>query len=107
MKLNIFGKERSTNEGRKFMTYFTRLTNKSTGETKTFSVKFRQDCDAPSLSDCPCVIDVPREKINLSEKPVYDKETGDVVFYTRDIWVSFWKMVGPFVDHSLDDWGDD
>lgn len=107
--MNIFGK--SVNyEGRNFASYFTRLTNKKTGEVQTFNVKFRQDADQPDLIDCPCVISVPREKMNLQEKPIKDKDTGEFVVdedgdvkISRNIWISQWEMVGPFIDHSLDD----
>ena len=109
MQLNIFGKTVNY-EGRSFTTYFTRLTNKTTGETKSFNVKFRQEASQPDIFDCPCIIEVPREKMNLQEKPIQDKDTGDYVTdeagdvkISRNIWISKWEMVGPFVDHSLDD----
>lgn len=109
MDLNIFGKAVSY-EGRTFNTYFTKLTNMRTGEEKTFNVKFRQSASQPDLSDCPCIIRVSREKINLQEKPIKDKD-GDIVFdengevkMSRNIWVSAWEMVGPFIDHALDDY---
>lgn len=110
MQMNIFGKLVS-HEGRSFATYFTRLTNKNTGETRSFNVKFRQEAGQPDISDCPCIIEVPREKMNYQEKVIYDKETGDPVVdeaggvkISNNIWVSKWSMIGPFVDHSLDDY---
>ena len=110
MKLNIFGKEMSY-QGKRFNTYFTRLTNTATGETKSFNVKFRQSCGEPEMNECPCIIEVPREKLNLTEKVIYDKETEEPVYdeegnlkHSRVIWISQWSMVGPFIDHSLDDW---
>lgn len=110
MNLTIFGKS-VTYEGRTFASYFTKLTNKKTGEQKTFNVKFRQSCDQPDLFDCPCIIEVPREKMNQQEKAIIDKETGfplvdenGEVKISRTIWVTEWSMVGPFIDHSLDDY---
>lgn len=109
-KMNIFGKEKIF-EGKRFNTYFTKMTNTETGETKTFNVKFRQSCGEPDLDECPCVIDVPNEKRNLVEKPIIDKDTDEVVVgedgivkVSRTIWISGWEMVGPYVDHSLDSW---
>lgn len=109
-RMNIFGKEKIF-EGRKFSTFFTRLTNAETGETKAFNVKFRQSCGEPDLDECPCIIDVPVEKRNLVERPIIDKDTdepvmGDdgIVKMSRTIWISGWEMVGPYVDHSLDSW---
>ena len=110
MQMNIFGKQVS-HEGRTFATYFTRLTNTKTGETKSFNVKFRQEASQPDIFDCPCIIEVPREKMNLQEKVIYDKETdlpvtdedGNVKI-SNNIWISQWSMVGPYVDHALDDY---
>lgn len=106
----IFGKERMA-EGRKFDAYFTRLTNSKTGEIKVFNVKFRQCCGNPDISFCPCIIDVPDEKRNLSEKAMFKKDSGEPLYngdgsikVSRTIWISEWVMVGPYVDHSLDDW---
>ena len=110
MQMNIFGKTVSY-EGRSFTSYFTKLTNKNTGEIKTFNVKFRQEANQPDIFDCPCTIEVPREKMNLQEKAIMDKESGlplvdenGEVKISRNIWVSQWSMVGPFIDHSLDDY---
>lgn len=109
-QMNIFGKERIA-DGRKFNTYFTRLVNSRTGETKTFNVKFRQSCGEPDMNLCPCIIDVPDEKRNLSEKVIFKKDSNEPLYnddgsikVSRTIWISEWFMVGPYVDHSLDDW---
>lgn len=110
MQINVFGKAVSWN-GKTFASYFTRLRNSKTGEEKTFNVKFRQDCDQPELKNCPCIIEVPREKMNLQEKIIMDKESGlpfvdenGQVKISRNIWISAWDYIGPFIDHSLDDY---
>ena len=109
MQMNVFGKQ-VNHEGRTFTTYFTKLTNKNTGESRSFNVKFRQEAGQPDIFDCPCTIEVPREKMNYQEKVIYDKETGEPVSdedgnvkISNNIWISKWSMIGPFVDHSLDD----
>lgn len=110
MQINVFGKAVSWN-GKTFASYFTRLRNSKTGEEKTFNVKFRQECGQPDLKDCPCIIEVPREKINLQEKIIMDKETDTPIVdengqvkISRNIWVSDYQYICPFVDHSLDDY---
>lgn len=111
LELTIFGKSKTNREGRKFDVFFTRLTNKTTGESTSFNVKFRMNGPQLDLSECPCVIRVPRTKINRSEKPildpegepVYDEESGELKV-SRTLWVTTWEMVGPYVDHSLDDY---
>jgi len=110
MKMNLFAKNVSWN-GKTFPSYFTKLTNKTTNAEHTFNVKFRQTCEGPDSKDCPCIIEVPKGKGNVTEKPIIDKDTdmplvdanGEVKI-SRTIWVSEWNMVGPFVDHSLDDY---
>lgn len=109
MTMNIFGKLVNY-DGRGFNAYLTRLTNKNTGEQKSFTVKFRQSCGQPELNECPCVIEVPKGKANMTERVIYDDNgdpmTNDLgeIKMSRTIWVSEWSMVGAFVDHSLDDY---
>lgn len=109
ISMNIFGKAVSWN-GKTFATYFTKLHNNKTDEDVAFNVKFRQECDQPPLADCPCTIEVPRAKMNLQERIIVDKDTeapamnaDGSVKISRNIWVSEWKYLAPFVDHSLDD----
>lgn len=110
MEMNIFGKSVSW-QGKTFSTYFTKLVNNATGEIRTFNVKFRQECDQPDIHECPCIIEVPREKMNLQESPIIDRDTKEPVLddegnvkISRTIWVSGWEMKGPFIDHALDAW---
>ena len=113
MKLNIFGKKGTSKDGRAFPIYLSTLTKKDGTEMKV-SVKFRQDAKQPDLADCPCVIEVDKKNANLTIKEIKDAETGELlydettgeVFRSMSLWVAAWKMVGPYVDHSLDDFED-
>lgn len=111
MKMNIFGKSIEF-EGKKFPGYTGRLTKK-TGEELTVTVKFRQECGGPELKACPCVIEFPKSAANLVIKtlkdsdgqPLYNEASGEVKT-SKTLWIADWKMVGPHVDHSLDDFED-
>lgn len=110
MKLNIFCKQGKSKDGRAFPIYLSTLTKKDGTEMKV-SVKFRQDAKQPDQDDCPCVIEVDKKKANLSIKEIKDAETGELLYdettgevkTSKTLWVAAWKMVGPYVDHSLDD----
>ena len=110
MKLNIFGKKGTSKDGRAFPIYLSTLTKKDGSEIKV-SVKFRQDAKQPELSECPCIIEVDKKNANLTVKDIKDPETGEYLYdeasgevkTSKTLWVSAWKMVGPYVDHSLDD----
>ena len=110
MRINVFGKQVEF-QGKKFAAYTGRLTKKS-GEELTVTVKFRQDCGAPDLKECPCQIEFPKEGANLVMKTIKGEdgmplvnEMGEVKS-SKTLWISKWKMVGPYVDHSLDDFED-
>ena len=112
MKINIFGKSIEF-QGKKFAAYTARLTNKNTGEEITVTVKFRQDCGGPDLKACPCIIEFPKQAANLAIKdlkdpdgmPLVNEATGEEK-KSKTLWISDWKMVGPYIDHSLDDFED-
>ncbi len=111
MKINVFGKSIEY-QGKKFPAYTGRLTNKD-GTELTVTVKFRQDCGGPDLKDCPCQIEFPRQNANLVIKdlkdsdgmPLVNEATGEVK-KSKTLWIAAWKMVGPYIDHSLDDFED-
>ena len=49
--------------------------------------------------------------MNLQERIIVDKDTeapamnaDGSVKISRNIWISEWKYLAPFVDHSLDDY---
>ncbi|MBO7735742.1 MAG: hypothetical protein J6S67_24455 [Methanobrevibacter sp.] len=109
MKVLVFAKKRQTKDGRAFTAYVTKLPRKD-GTELTAGVKFREECGAPTLEECPCYVMVDKKDANLAtkNKEITDEETGeirDVVQYT--LWVSKWsKSPEEYVDHSLDDFED-
>lgn len=109
MKLLIFGKKRTSREGRDFTTYFTKL-HKTDGTEITTSVKFTEKAGAPNLEDCPIYIDVEKKDANLAEKVknVTDLDTGEIShIQDKTLWVKKWtKNPEKYVDTSLDDFVD-
>ena len=87
---------------------------KKDGTKLGVSIKFRQECGQPDLKDCPCVVEIAKDKANLEIRQIKDQETGEYVYDEttgeikegRTLWVSDWKMIGPYVDNSLDDFED-
>lgn len=98
--VNIFKKEKTTKEGRKFNSYLTRITNKASHEEVSASVKFEEGCDAPK--DYPVRIDVVNGSV--SSKKYQDPVTKEEkLSYT--LWVREWKKSEQaYEDKSLDDW---
>lgn len=109
MKVLVFAKKRQTKDGRAFTAYVTKMPRKD-GTDLTAGVKFREECGAPNLEECPCYIEFDKQNANLAtrNREIVDEETGevkDVVQYT--LWVSKWeKSPEKYVDHSLDDFED-
>lgn len=105
MKLTIFAKKRTTEDGKKsFYTYFTKL-NKKDGTEITSSVKFREDCGQPDGKACPMNIVVDKSDANFNEKGItYEDKDGNVQdAIERVLWISDWKEGEPYVDTSLDE----
>lgn len=98
--VNVFKKEKTSKEGRKFNSYLTRLTNKSTGEEVSASVKFEDGVDAPK--EFPIRIDVTNGSV--STKKYQDEKTmEEKLSYT--LWVRVWNVSKEaYEDKSLDDW---
>ena len=98
--VNVFKKEKTSKEGRKFNSYLTRLTNKSTGEEVSASVKFEDGVDAPK--EFPIRIDVTNGSV--STKKYQDEKTmEEKLSYT--VWVRGWNVSKEaYEDKSLDDW---
>lgn len=111
MQLSIFGKNIEF-EGKKFPAFTGRLRKKN-GDELTVTVKFRQDCGAPDLKSCPCIIEFPKTAANLVIKelkgedgiPLVNEATGEIK-KSKTLWISDWRLVGPYIDHSLDDFED-
>lgn len=111
MKINIFGKSIEY-QGKRFPAYTGRLIKKD-GTELTVTVKFRQDCGGPDLKECPCQIEFPRHSANLVIKAIKDSDgipvtddNGEVKM-AKTLWIAQWRMVGPYIDHSLDEFEDE
>lgn len=105
MKLLVFGKNRQTKDGRNFTAYVSKLPKKD-GSDLTVTVKFREECGAPKLDECPLYIDVQKDNANLATKnkeiTTEDGEVQDVVSHT--LWIKDWaRNPEKYVDHSLDE----
>ena len=98
--VNIFKKEKTSKEGRKFNSYLTRITNKTTHEEVSASVKFEDGVDAPK--EFPIRVDVLNGSV--STKKYQDPRTmEEKTSYT--LWVREWKKSDEvYEDKSLDDW---
>ena len=102
MELTIFAKKGTTNDGRKFTRYLTKMVRKSTGEIISVSVKFREECGAPSHDDCPINIIVDKADANMDSREFINKSGDPQIGYT--LWVSAWSLSpNVYEDHSLDD----
>lgn len=102
MKVTVFGKKKTTNEGKSFTAYVAKLQRKD-GSELTASVKFREECGQPKLEECPMNIEFEKKYANLAERTYTREDTGeDAKSYT--LWISAWKpSKEAYVDHSLDD----
>ena len=112
MQLNIFCKKGTTAEGRYFPIYLSTIVKRD-GTQTSVNVKFRESCGKPDPEDCPCTIEVDKENANLVTRPIIVEEDGVKVVLTNDdgepkmrntLWVSEWRMIGRYIDHSLDDY---
>ena len=101
MKINLFGKKRTTRDGKKtFITYFSTLAKKDGTEMKV-NVKFREDAGQPE--HLPCVIEFEKQDANFSDE-TYEKEVDGVKVTEskKVLWVN--KFIEhEYIDKSLDD----
>ena len=112
MQLNIFHKKGTSKDGRTFPIYLSTATKRD-GTQISLNVKFREDAGAPDPKDCPCIIEFDKSAANLVTKDIIvEDEDGEKGYLTDEngevkkrntLWVSKWTMVGPYIDHSLDD----
>lgn len=101
MEITIYAKKRTTNEGKSFYSYLSRLTKKD-GGVQTVAVKFRDECGAPKGEKCPVNIKFNKSDANMVTHEFEREDTGEIgTGYT--LWISAWENGLPFVDHSLDD----
>lgn len=111
MKINVFGKMVEW-QGKRFPAYTGRLV-KGDGTEIPVTVKFRQDAKSPDLSDCPCQIRFAKEDANLVLRTLKDAEGQPLVDENgevkvgRTLWIARWEMIGPYIDHSLDEFEDE
>ena len=102
MNITVFGKKRTTKEGKPFTTYLTKLT-KTDGEEITVQVKFTEEAGNPKTLPINLVIDKKHANYTERVEKYVDSETQQEKETTRRIlWVSAWKEGKPYVDTSLD-----
>lgn len=102
MKITVFGKKRTTADGKKFTAYFGKLTKKDGSEITT-QIKFREEAGVPST--VPCVIECEKTDMNYTEKvkKYTDKETQEEKETTeRTLWVARFNEE-EYIDTSMDD----
>lgn len=101
MELTIFAKRRTTNEGKTFYTFLSKLKRKD-GTEQIASIRFRDEAGSPKPENCPMNISVDKKDANLTTSNYVNEVTGEVSNYYT-LWVSKWKEGATYVDHSLDD----
>ena len=102
MKLNIFGKQRTTRDGKTFTSFLTTM-RKVTGEEITCQAKFKKDCDTPEKLGLPRTIEVDKADCNFVQR-VVETPNGEVL--SKTLWISKWCDAGEYVDHSMDEFED-
>lgn len=101
MKIDVFGKKHTTEDGKKFYTYLSKLKKKD-GTEVTAQVKFREECGNPKK--LPCTIEFDKKDANYNEiEDSYVAEDGtEVPILRRVLWVSNY-IENEYVDISMDD----
>ena len=104
MQITVFAKKATTKEGKSFVRYISRPTKKN-GEEVTATVKFREECGAPSADNCPMNIMLTKADCNMSSRWYENTdENGETVRReSKTLWVSNWTEGEPYVDHSMDE----
>lgn len=107
MQVTIFGKKRTSADGKTFTSYFTKLTKKDGSEITT-QVKFREECGSPKLEQLPMNIMFDKQDANYSEKNITytDKEGNVKDAVERVMWVKNWIEGEAYVDTSMDEFED-
>ena len=101
MKIDVFGKKRTTKDGKKFYIYSTKLKKKDGTEVYT-QVKFREECGNPKK--VPCTIEFDKKNANYSEhNEIYADAEGNIVNnIRRELWISNYTE-SDYIDTSMDD----
>lgn len=100
MKITIFAKKRTTEQGKTFYNYLSTLTRKD-GTTQTVQVKFRDEAGQPKPEKCPMNITFDKAAANIAAEE-YDTQNGERKISYK-LWISEWKEGDKYIDHSLDD----
>lgn len=106
MKVTIFAQKKKSKDNMEFYTYLATLTKKDGSEDK-LEAKFRKECGAPDPKKCPLIIEVDKDKANISEtKEAYTNEVGEEKeVIRRRLWISaYTESEEKFVDSSLEDY---
>lgn len=101
MNITLFAKTAHTKEGKTFIRYIGRLTNK---QGKEISMAVRTSDDIPPFvqNKCPYIIEFNKEDANLQPHKYTDKDGNEKTSYT--LWLKAYKESDEkYVDHSLDD----
>jgi len=103
MNITVFSREATSKEGRKFHTYFGRLT-KTDGDEVSVNLKFRKACGEPDGNKCPMNIIVDKAHANYTEKEEeYTTAEGEQkTALKRTLWINEWTEGEPYMDKSLD-----
>lgn len=101
MKITLFAKTAHTKEGKSFIRFIGRLTNK---EGKEISMTVRTSGKIPQFDEakCPYIIEFDKQDANLQPHQYTDKDGNERTSYT--LWLKAYKESSEkYVDHSLDD----
>lgn len=106
MRINVFGKKRTSKDGRSFYTYLSTI--KKGGIDTTVEVKFREEVGNPKK--VPCTIEFDKKLANYSEKEdSYTIKNDDGTEETKTIvkrvlWISDINMIeSEYIDESMND----
>lgn len=99
MRLEVFGKQRTTKDGKPFTTYLSRITNMKTGEIISVQIKFRTGVEVPK--ELPIIANIEKKNVNLVRENWEDEngETG----VKHVLWISAVTSYEDYIDHTLDD----
>lgn len=101
MKINVFGKKRTSKDGRTFYTYLSTLTKKD-GSEVSVEVKFKEECGNPK--NVPCTIEFDKKDANYSEKveTYVDDNMEEKETTRRRLWVNKYTE-STYIDESMND----
>lgn len=102
MKVTVFAKTAHTKDGKEFIRFLGKMTNKKTGEEITVTIKTGKTAPRIDENKCPLIIEYNKPDANLSTRKYVNAEGVERESYT--LWLKNWKESSEkYVDHSLDD----